>query len=78
MADISEALVATGVGLLVAIPAVVAFNIFSRRVRRIVTNSEAVEHLVMAQIKGEPLETVPAETSDRTSPATPSQAPVRA
>ncbi|MFH2007995.1 MAG: MotA/TolQ/ExbB proton channel family protein [bacterium] len=55
MADISEALVATGVGLLVAIPAVVAFNIFSRRVRGILTNCEAVEHLVLAQLKGEPL-----------------------
>ena len=34
MAGISEALVATAVGLLVAIPAVVAFNIFQGRVRR--------------------------------------------
>jgi len=33
MAGISEALVATAIGLLVAIPAVVAFNYFSRRVR---------------------------------------------
>ncbi len=33
MAGISEALVATAVGLLVAIPAVVTFNIFNRRVR---------------------------------------------
>jgi biopolymer transport protein ExbB len=55
MADISEALVATGVGLLVAIPAVVAFNIFNRRVRAIVSNSEAVEHIVLAQLKGEPI-----------------------
>ena len=55
MADISEALVATGVGLLVAIPAVVAFNVFNRRVRRINTNTEAMEHLVLAQLKGEPL-----------------------
>jgi biopolymer transport protein ExbB len=55
MADISEALVATGVGLLVAIPAVVAYNVFQRRVRRIATNAEAVEHLVLAQLKGEPL-----------------------
>lgn len=55
MADISEALVATGVGLLVAIPAVVAFNIFGRRVRAMVSNSEAVEHLVLADLKGDPL-----------------------
>jgi biopolymer transport protein ExbB/TolQ len=60
MADISEALVATGVGLLVAIPAVVFFNIFNRWVRRILTNCEALEHVVLAQLKGEPLETAPA------------------
>ncbi len=53
MADISEALVATGVGLMVAIPAVVAFNIFGRRVRAKVANSEAVGHMVLAQLKGE-------------------------
>lgn len=56
MADISEALVATGVGLLVAIPAVVFFNIFNRWVRRIMTNCEALEHVVLAQLKGEPIE----------------------
>jgi len=58
MADISEALVATGVGLLVAIPAVVFFNIFNRWVRQIMTNCEALEHIVLAQLKGEPLEAV--------------------
>jgi biopolymer transport protein ExbB/TolQ len=55
MADISEALVATGVGLLVAIPAVVFFNIFNRWVRQILTNCEALEHIVLAQLKGEPV-----------------------
>jgi biopolymer transport protein ExbB len=34
MAGISEALVATAVGLLVALPAVVAFNVFTRALRR--------------------------------------------
>jgi biopolymer transport protein ExbB len=34
MAGISEALIATAVGLLVALPAVVAFNIFQRALRR--------------------------------------------
>ena len=58
MADISEALVATGVGLLVAIPAVVAFNYFNRRVRQILTRSEAVEHLVLAHAKGKRLPVV--------------------
>jgi biopolymer transport protein ExbB len=54
MADISEALVATGVGLLVAIPAVIAYNVFNRRVRQTVTNTEALQHLVLAQLKGLP------------------------
>jgi biopolymer transport protein ExbB len=34
MAGISEALIATAVGLLVALPAVVAFNVFQRALRR--------------------------------------------
>jgi len=33
MAGISEALVATAMGLFVAIPAVLAFNYFQRRIR---------------------------------------------
>lgn len=42
MAGISEALVATAVGLLVAIPAVVAYNIFQRRVKRIASEAEGL------------------------------------
>jgi biopolymer transport protein ExbB len=34
MAGISEALIATAVGLLVALPAVVAYNVFQRALRR--------------------------------------------
>lgn len=48
MAGISEALVSTAVGLLVAIPAVIAFNAFNRIVRRHVANAEAVMKLVLA------------------------------
>ena len=40
MGAISEALVATAVGLLVAIPAVVAFNTFQRKVREILVPCE--------------------------------------
>lgn len=40
MAGISEALVATAVGLFVAIPAVVAYNYFTRWIKRIITDSE--------------------------------------
>jgi biopolymer transport protein ExbB len=40
---ISEALVATAVGLFVAIPAVVAFNLFQRRVKAAVSEAEALK-----------------------------------
>lgn len=48
MAGISEALVATAVGLLVAIPAVIAFNGFQRLVKRRIANADAVMKLVLA------------------------------
>ncbi len=48
MAGISEALIATAVGLIVAIPAVIAFNLFQRIVRRKMSNSEAMKNLVVA------------------------------
>jgi biopolymer transport protein ExbB/TolQ len=47
MASISEALVATAVGLLVAIPAVVAYNFMGRAVRKKQTNSEATARLIV-------------------------------
>lgn len=52
MAGISEALVATAMGLLVAIPAVAAFNIFSRRVKGIVSDANAVVHAILSGLKG--------------------------
>ncbi|MEM6295440.1 MAG: MotA/TolQ/ExbB proton channel family protein [Myxococcota bacterium] len=42
MAGISEALVATAVGLIVAIPAVVAYNIYQRRVKRTLAHAESL------------------------------------
>jgi biopolymer transport protein ExbB len=48
MAGISEALVATAIGLVVAIPAVIAYNAFSRVVKRRIANSEAVMKLVLS------------------------------
>ena len=53
MADISEALVATGVGLLVAIPAVVAFNIFNRKVRAAVTSTDEVAHVILGELQAD-------------------------
>ncbi len=47
MSGISEALVSTAVGLMVAIPAVIAFNAFNRMVKRHYANAEAVMKLVL-------------------------------
>jgi biopolymer transport protein ExbB len=52
MSGISEALVATAVGLMVAIPAVIGFNFFNRRVRATVANVDSLAHVVLAQLKG--------------------------
>ena len=51
MAGISEALVATAIGLLVAIPAVVAFNYFSRRVRVRMAEVDWLAHLAAEDVQ---------------------------
>ena len=51
MAGISEALVATAVGLMVAIPAVVAYNYFNRRVRCKMAQVDWMAHLAQAEIE---------------------------
>jgi biopolymer transport protein ExbB len=53
MKGISEALVATAVGLMVAIPAVLAFNYFMRRVRTTVANADSVAHVILAELRAE-------------------------
>lgn len=52
MAGISEALVATAVGLLVAIPAVVVYNWFSRRNKEQLARVESLSHLMLSRIIG--------------------------
>ncbi len=49
---ISEALVATAVGLLVAIPAVVAFNFFQRRVKTAISEAEALKSFLIGKLAG--------------------------
>ncbi len=51
MAGIAEALVATAVGLLVAIPAVIAYNYFQRQVKSSLTSLESVRELCLAYSK---------------------------
>jgi biopolymer transport protein ExbB len=51
MQGLSEALIATAVGLLVAIPAVMAFNYLQKRVNDVLTDSEVLVKLVVAALK---------------------------
>jgi len=53
MAGISEALVATAVGLIVALPAVVAYNFFARWLKQISSNATAAGHALLAGLKKE-------------------------
>jgi biopolymer transport protein ExbB len=48
MAGISEALVATAVGLFVAIPAVLAYNIYQRLLKRVVGRSHSLGNAIAA------------------------------
>jgi len=53
MSSIAEALVATAVGLFVAIPAVAAFNWFQRRIQTVGANTEALSNVVLAHLAAE-------------------------
>ncbi len=50
MAAIAEALVATAVGLFVAIPAVAMYNIFQRRIKTILANTDALGSVLLAHL----------------------------
>ncbi len=51
-AGMAEALVATAVGIFVAIPAVVAFNLLTRRVKRAVAEAEALKSFLVGKLAG--------------------------
>lgn len=53
MAGISEALIATAIGLLVAIPAVVAFNAFQGVVKRVLGDSELISRTLLSHLKAD-------------------------
>jgi biopolymer transport protein ExbB len=48
---ISEALVATAIGLLVAIPAVIFFNYFQRKIKTVIGRAESLSQYLMSQEK---------------------------
>lgn len=49
-AGISESLVATAVGLMVAIPAVIAFNLFQRKVKAALAEAEALKSFLIGKL----------------------------
>ncbi len=51
MSGVFEALVATAVGLFVAIPAVVAYNLFQRRVRKRIAQVDSLAHMILANAR---------------------------
>jgi biopolymer transport protein ExbB len=51
MSGIAEALVATGVGLFVALPAVVAYNVIQKRIAEIESSTNALSKLFTAYLK---------------------------
>jgi biopolymer transport protein ExbB/TolQ len=53
MATIAEALVATAVGLLVAIPAVAAFNALQARVSAVLADAETLGHVLLSHLKAD-------------------------
>lgn len=53
MSGISEALVATAVGIFVAIPAVVAFNLYTRWLKTITSRASATSSAIVAHLRRE-------------------------
>ena len=53
MSSIAEALVATAVGLAVAIPAVAAYNFYQRHTRSVLGNTDALTNVLLAHLSGE-------------------------
>ena len=54
MTSIAEAHVATAIGLLVAIPAVAAYNAFQRLTKSTLANTEVLSRILLAHLKAEP------------------------
>ena len=63
MGGIAEALVATAVGILVALPAVIAYNAFQKKCQDLEENTQSIGNLVLAQMKSH--ETASTEASGR-------------
>lgn len=53
MGSIAEALVATAIGIGVAIPAVAAYNVFQRRIRVISAHTDTLSRVLLAHLETE-------------------------
>jgi biopolymer transport protein ExbB len=62
MAQIGEALVATAIGLLVALPAVAFFNLFQRVIKTRATRADALGREVLAYMKSKKRDGEPTRT----------------
>jgi biopolymer transport protein ExbB len=73
MAAIAEALVATAIGLAVAIPAVAAYNFYQRLSKSILANTSALSHVLLSYLvaPGEPVRPLPLR-SEKTKSSPPS------
>jgi biopolymer transport protein ExbB/TolQ len=69
MAAIAEALVATGVGLFVALPAVVAYNVIQKRIGEIETEAISLTKLISAYLKADRGRSVPSASRAATKSA---------
>jgi len=67
MAGIAEALVATGVGLAVALPAVVAYNLIQKRIADIESDAQSLTKLLTAYLKAQSQRLGAAATAEDTS-----------
>ncbi len=74
MGTIAEALVATAIGLFVAIPAVAAYNFFHRRVRSILASSETISRVVLAHLRATPALAAGPTSSEKSAPKSTSKA----
>jgi|RhiMethySRZTD1v2_1073278.scaffolds.fasta_scaffold23342_2 biopolymer transport protein ExbB/TolQ len=70
MAGIAEALVATGVGLFVALPAVVAYNVIQKRIADIETDTAGLLKLLTAYVRTSEVFAGPAAATASTSSET--------
>lgn len=69
MAAIAEALVATAVGLVVAIPAVAMYNLYQRISRSILANTDALSHVLLSYLAGVEAGTAPPPVSSKPAKA---------